>query len=68
MDSPLEQRLKGDWKQFRGRIREAWGSLTDDDLDKSGGRLEQLVGKIEARTGQKRADIRRKLDELAARP
>lgn len=65
MDTPLEQRLKGSWKQLRGRIRETWGAVTNDDLDRSEGRLEQLIGQIEQRTGEKRAEIRRKLDRLA---
>lgn len=64
MDSPLQQRLRGSWKQLRGRIQETWGALTDDDLDRSEGRLEQLIGTIEARTGEKRAAIERKLNEM----
>lgn len=66
MPSPLEQRLKGSWKQLRGRIQETWGTLTDDDLDRSKGKLDQLIGKIEERTGEDRAEIRRKLDEMAS--
>lgn len=64
MSTPLEQRFQGSWRQARGRIREAWGSLTDDDIDRSEGKLEQLIGRIEERTGEKRADIRRKLDRM----
>lgn len=66
METPLEQRIKGSWMQMRGRIRETWGAITDDDLDRAEGQLEQLIGRIEARTGQQRAEIRRKLNELAA--
>lgn len=64
MTTALEQRLKGSWKQVRGRIKETWGALTDDDLDRADGRLDQLVGSIESRTGEKRQEIRRKLDDL----
>lgn len=64
MDNPLEQRIQGSWKQVRGRIQEAWGSLSDDDLDRSNGQLDQLIGRIEARTGETREAIRRKLDEI----
>jgi uncharacterized protein YjbJ (UPF0337 family) len=44
-------RVEGNWKQFRGSVRERWGKLTDDDLDVIGGRREQLVGKIQERYG-----------------
>lgn len=43
--------MKGKWQQLRGRVREMWGKLTDDDLDVIGGRTEQLVGKIRERYG-----------------
>ena len=42
-------RLKGQWKQVRGKIREQWGRLTDDDLDVIDGKRQQLLGLIQAR-------------------
>lgn len=65
MDTPLEQRLQGSWNQMRGRIREAWGGLTDDDVSRSDGKLDQLIGTIQTKTGETREAIRQKLDELA---
>jgi uncharacterized protein YjbJ (UPF0337 family) len=44
-------RVKGNWKQFRGSVRERWGKLTDDDLDVIAGQRVQLVGKIQERYG-----------------
>lgn len=46
-----EDTLQGNWKQIKGRIREQWGKLTDDDLDVIAGRRDQLVGKIQERYG-----------------
>jgi uncharacterized protein YjbJ (UPF0337 family) len=40
-------RIEGNWKQFKGRAKEKWGRLTDDDLDVINGRQEQLEGKIQ---------------------
>jgi uncharacterized protein YjbJ (UPF0337 family) len=37
-----EDRIKGNWKQFTGKIREQWGKLTDDDLDVIAGKREQF--------------------------
>lgn len=48
---PAWDRVAGNWKQFRGKARERWGELTDDDMDVIGGRREQLVGKIQERYG-----------------
>jgi uncharacterized protein YjbJ (UPF0337 family) len=38
--------LKAQWKQMRGKVKEQWGNLTDDDLDKVDGQFDQLVGVI----------------------
>ncbi|QIL79905.1 CsbD family protein [Diaphorobacter sp. HDW4A] len=46
-----EDTIKGNWKQFKGKIKEQWGKLTDDDLDVINGQREQLVGRIQERDG-----------------
>ena len=42
-------RVEGNWKQVKGKIKEQWGNLTDDDLDAIEGRHDQLEGKIQLR-------------------
>src|SRR5438477_5685529 len=37
-------RIEGNWKQLKGRIRDQWGRLTDDELDGIAGRRERLAG------------------------
>lgn len=64
-DTPREQQTKGSWKKFRGRLQEAWGSLTGDELDKFEGRRDQLEGHLEKKTGEDREKIRRRLNELS---
>jgi uncharacterized protein YjbJ (UPF0337 family) len=44
-------RVEGNWKQMKGKVKEKWGNLTDDDLDKIAGRRDQLEGKIQERYG-----------------
>ena len=63
--SPAEQQASGNWKQFKGKLKEAWGSLTDDDLDRMEGRRDQLEGHLEEKTGEGRENIRRKLDTFS---
>lgn len=46
-----ENIAKGNWKQFKGKVKEQWGKLTDDDLDVIDGRRDQLVGKVQERFG-----------------
>jgi len=57
-----EDTLKGQWTQLKGRVREQWGKLTDDDLDQIQGRTEQLVGKIQERYGVARDEASRQVD------
>ncbi len=65
MASPKEQQMEGTWNQFKGRIKEAWGDLTDDDLDRFEGKKDQLVGELQQRTGESRENIRRRIDDWA---
>jgi uncharacterized protein YjbJ (UPF0337 family) len=44
-------RVEGNWKQFKGNVKERWGKLTDDDLNVIEGRREQLEGKLQQRYG-----------------
>ncbi|SFE51809.1 CsbD family protein [Paracidovorax wautersii] len=46
-----EDTLKGNWKQFTGKIKEQWGKLTDDDLDVAAGKRDQLLGRLQERHG-----------------
>ena len=64
MDSPREQQMEGGWKRFKGRLKEAWGTLTDDELDRLEGKRDQLEGLIEQRTGEKREQVRKEIDRF----
>jgi uncharacterized protein YjbJ (UPF0337 family) len=46
-----EDRMKGNWTQLKGKVKEQWGKLTDDDLTEVEGRRDQLVGKLQNRYG-----------------
>lgn len=61
------QKLQMSWNQVRGLIKERWGSLTDDDLKIKDGNVDQMVGRIQLRTGEARATIESYLDQLAER-
>lgn len=46
-----KDQVAGNWKQFKGKIKEQWGKLTDDDLTVLEGDREQLAGRIQERYG-----------------
>ncbi|MBP6404751.1 MAG: CsbD family protein [Ramlibacter sp.] len=46
-----QDRIEGNWKQFKGKAKEQWGKLTDDDLDVIAGKRDQLLGRIQERHG-----------------
>lgn len=50
-------RIKGNWNELKGRIKQRWGELTDDDLTYEEGKDDELIGKIQKRTGQAREEI-----------
>lgn len=56
--------VKGSWKQFRGKVKEAWGKLTDDDLDVIDGKKDQLVGKVQKAYGVAREDAEKQVKEF----
>jgi len=61
------QELQGQWNKLRGQVKERWGQLTEDDLQIHGGNIDQLVGRIQQRTGESRESIERFLTELTGR-
>ncbi|AYQ27001.1 MULTISPECIES: CsbD family protein [unclassified Polaromonas] len=46
-----QDRIEGNWLQFKGKVKEQWGKLTDDDLDVIAGKRDQLLGRIQERHG-----------------
>ena len=56
-----QDRIEGRWKQIKGKVKEQWGKLTDDDLDVIAGRRDQLLGRIQQRHGLAREDAEREL-------
>jgi uncharacterized protein YjbJ (UPF0337 family) len=60
-------RIEGNWKQFKGKAKEQWGKLTDDDLDVAAGMRDQLVGRIQERYGIAKDEAERQIDDWSRR-
>ena len=57
-------RTEGRIDRIKGRARQQWGALTDDDFDQAQGNTENLIGRIKEKTGETIDDIRNKLQEF----
>jgi uncharacterized protein YjbJ (UPF0337 family) len=59
--------IEGAWKQMRGKVRDQWGRLTEDDLDVIAGKRDQLIGRLQLRYGRARDQIEREIEEFEQR-
>jgi uncharacterized protein YjbJ (UPF0337 family) len=57
----IEDVLKGQWNQWKGRVRRQWGRLTDDDLAQIKGERDILIGKIQEYYGRTRGEAEAEL-------
>jgi uncharacterized protein YjbJ (UPF0337 family) len=57
--------IEGNWKQFKGQVRQRWGKLTDQDLTVVEGKREQLVGKIQERYGIAKEEAEKELKRFS---
>ena len=56
-------RVEGNWKQLKGKVKEQWGRLTDDDMDVIEGRRDQLEGKLQERYGYAKDQAQKEVDD-----
>lgn len=57
--------VQGNWTQWKGRLKEKWGDLTDDDLQMLDGKKDQIAGKLQERYGIAREEAEKQLDDWA---
>ncbi len=61
-----EDILQGQWKQIRGKVKEWWSVLTDDDLNRINGQRDQLIGLLQEKYGFTKDQATRELDDHLA--
>ena len=59
--------IAGNWKQVKGKVKEKWGKLTDDDLDVIEGKRDQLLGRLQERYGYTKEQAEREADDWSDR-
>ena len=59
-----EDKIKGQWKQLSGKIKQKWGKLTDDDMKVAEGSTEYLTGKLQERYGIAKDEADKQIKEF----
>jgi len=62
MSTKLE--IKGNWNELKGKLKQKYGQLTDDDLTFAEGKEDELLGRLQKRLGENKEDIRRTIESL----
>jgi uncharacterized protein YjbJ (UPF0337 family) len=60
--SALTDRLKGQWNEIKGKLKQKYADLTDDDLLYVEGKEDELLGKLQQKLGKTREEIERELE------
>lgn len=56
--------LEGKWKQVKGKVKQQWGKLTDDQLDQISGRSEELAGLLQEHYGYSTARAQKEVEDF----
>ncbi len=57
-------KMRGNWNIIKGKLKQTYGDLTDDDLAYVEGQEEEVIGRIQKRTGKTKEDIKKFIDNL----
>jgi uncharacterized protein YjbJ (UPF0337 family) len=56
--------LKGNWNEIKGRLKQKYGQLTDNDLAFSEGKEDELLGRLQQKLGKTKEDLRTEIEKL----
>lgn len=62
--SAFGDKVKGNWNEVKGKLKQQYGDLTDDDLTYEEGKEDELLGKIQKKTGKTKEDVKSFIDGL----
>lgn len=63
--SALTQQIKGNWNEIKGKFKQQYADLTDDDLLFEEGKEDELLGRLQKALGKTRAEVERELDKYS---
>lgn len=56
--------VKGTWNEMKGKLKQKYGSLTDDDLTFAEGKEDELYGRLQQKLGKTKEEVKREIEEL----
>ena len=56
--------IKGNWNQIKGKLKQKYGSLTDDDLVFTEGKEDELLGRLQEKTGKSYEELKKEIEAL----
>jgi len=60
----MDLNLKGNWNEVKGKLKMKYSDLTDDDLMYAEGKAEELLGRLEQKTGKKKEELKKEIESL----
>lgn len=60
-------RVEGNWNEFKGKMRQKWADLTDDEIEQLKGKREEMFGRLQKTLGERRDVIEREINTIASR-
>jgi len=64
MEQTTKEKLKGNWNQLKGNFKQKYGQLTDNDLKYQEGKEDELLGRIQEKTGETKEKIKSFIDAV----
>jgi uncharacterized protein YjbJ (UPF0337 family) len=62
--SSTEDKIKGNWNQIKGKLKQEYGDLSDDDLQYTEGKEDELLGRLQEKTGESKETLKGKIDKF----
>lgn len=62
--SVLQDKIKGNWNQMKGNLKQKWAELTDDELMYEEGKEDEMIGRIQKKTGESKESINKFIDDM----
>jgi uncharacterized protein YjbJ (UPF0337 family) len=56
--------IKGSWNEVKGKLKQKYGQLTDNDLEFAEGKDDELLGRLQQKLGKSKEDLRREIESL----
>ncbi len=56
--------LKGNWNEIKGKLKQKYGQLTDDDLAFAEGKEDEMLGRLQKRLGKSKEDVRKEIESF----